>query len=139
MTEVNYNAQNQSLEITHRIFWDDLERLFKSKYDPKLRLGQGAETPNVEQYLADYLQKNFRLEINNKNLKINYLGKEYDQEVLLVYMEILKVKKLNSAKIHHTVMHSLFDDQRNITNFVIGKEKMGALTTPSEPTAQLSF
>lgn len=139
LTEVNFNQQNHSLEIIHRIFWDDFERMLKRQYDQKLTLGHGAETSDAEKYIAQYLQENFTLEVNGKKYKINYLGRGYEEEVMLVYMEVPKVKKLKSAKIRHTVMHQLFDDQKNITTFIVQKEKTGAFTTPSEPTAQLSF
>jgi len=143
LTEINFNEKNHSLEITHRIFWDDLERLFQEKYNANVKLGEDYETPDAEKFISDYLQKNFKLKINQKEVKINYLGREYERETLLVYMEVLKIKKLNTAQVTHSVMHQFFADQKNITNFTIRrdneKEKKGCITIPNQPIVKLEF
>jgi len=143
LTEINFNEKNHSLEITHRIFWDDLERLFQEKYNSKIKLGEDYETPDAEKFISDYLQENFKLKINQKEVKINYLGREYEKETLLVYMEVLKIKKLNTAEVTHSIMHQFFDDQRNMTTFIIRrdnkKEKKGCITIPSQAVTRLEF
>ncbi|MEH0157008.1 DUF6702 family protein [Limibacter armeniacum] len=114
VTNIDYNGENNSLEITHKIFMDDLEQAIEGIGGPKLQLGTKFEHPESEKWLSQYLQQHFTLTVNNKEVAFNYVGREADLSAIWIYREVLKVKKVKSLQIDCDFLTEQFDDQRNI-------------------------
>ena len=57
--QVNFNQKKQMLEITSRIFMDDLNDILKSKYNQKTHIGETSETPDDIVLMKKYILGNF--------------------------------------------------------------------------------
>lgn len=114
VTEIEHNEKNSSLQVISRVFTDDLEKVLKERFDPDLRLGKKVETPGVEAYLKKYLEQRFTVEVDGKPLKITFLGKEYENDMTLFYIEIPEVKGFSSIKVKNTMLLDMFEEQKNL-------------------------
>ena len=56
VTNINYSEKNDALQITSRIFIDDLEALLKERYEIDAALDTDKESPLVEDYIKKYLK-----------------------------------------------------------------------------------
>ena len=115
--EVYHNEDNRSIEISMKIFIDDLElsiqnageRSFKLlDIDPKL-----VEKAPIEKYLKD----KFRIKINGKSTSLSFLGFELDSDAMLCYLEAKKIKKIQNIEINNSIITEVYDDQVNLTHF----------------------
>ncbi len=126
VTQVDYNDKNKSLEITVRLFTDDLCIALEKTGAPNLKLGTQAEPPSANEYLEKYLQKHLQFVVNGKPVQFKYLGKEAQLDATWCYIEIEKVSNLKKLEVENTVLLSDFEDQTNMVNLNInGRKKSG--------------
>jgi len=129
LSEVVYEEKSKTIQVTHKIFMDDLERHVEESLKAKgkevnLKLGTSQEHPETDRYLAEYLAAHFKLLINGKAYKANFLGKEYEDVACWLYVEILNVPKPKSVDLTDSFLMDLYDDQSNLVNFTFHKRKV---------------
>lgn len=126
VTNVGYSEKEDALQITSRVFIDDMDAVMKERYDIYTELDTERESPLAEEYLEKYLRTKFVVEVNGEPRTYDYIGKKYDNNVVIFYLEIpqLKYPEVSSIQIQNEMLTDLFDDQQNIVHFKIdGKKK----------------
>lgn len=114
VTEIEYNEKEQSLQIISRVFIDDLEDVLKKRYNQDIKLGVRDETPGVRDHLEKYLQQKLNIQVNGKSVHLNYLGKEYENDMVLLYLEVPDVEDFKNIKVKNSVLMDLYEDQKNL-------------------------
>ena len=126
VTQVDYNAKDKSLEITVRLFTDDLCIALESNGAPKMELGTQAEPPSANEHIESYLKKCLSFIVNGKTTSFKYLGKEAQLDGTWCYLEIEKIGSIKKLEIENSLMLSEFDDQTNMVNLSVnGRKKSG--------------
>ena len=126
VTNVGYSEKDNALQITSRLFIDDLEQLLKERYDIKANLATDEESELAEEYLKKYLRAKFVVEIDGATRSYSYVGKKYDNDVVIFYLEVPEVElsEVKSIQIQNEMLTDLFDDQQNVVHFKVdGKKK----------------
>ena len=135
VTEVRFDEEVQSVQITERIFIDDLEEaLRKANNDGKFVLMDDSLISH--QYLKTYFEQNFVTTVNGKTISYDYLGAEVEDDVIWCYIEITGVESLQSIKLTNSIMTEVFDDQKNLVHFKIGGEKKSFILSNKEIVAE---
>ncbi|AIG30873.1 hypothetical protein IA01_10535 [Flavobacterium psychrophilum] len=127
--QVNYNQKKQMLEITSRIFIDDLNDVLKAKYNQKTHIGEPNEMPQDVLLMKKYLLDNFSVKINGKQKSINYLSKELEGNVVICYYNVKEISKIASVEFKNTALFDLNSDQQNIIQTTIYGKKQSLLLT----------
>lgn len=140
ITEVSYNTQAHAVQITVRLFIDDLEAAVRRESrQPELDLLAPAPGSTTDQLVSAYLQGRFQVSLDSKRQQWNYLGHEKEGPALIAYIEIEKARKFKSIEVRNGCMHEIYDDQNNIVNVNYqGTVKSLRLTT-DQPTGKLIF
>lgn len=115
--EIKHNAQAQSLEITHRIFLDDLEetlRLYSG--NEKLDVLKAEDRPTVHLALKEYLSENFEVSVNGRKLEYTYLGEETEDDLMWIYVEVAGVAEVDYIEIDNKLLTEVFSDQMNLVH-----------------------
>ena len=122
--QIDFVPEKKRVEITARIFMDDLNLALEQEFKVKTALGEKLETAEDGAFLKKYLAKHIRVSIDGKEKQILFLSKEIDNNVVIVYMKITDIKKFNSFKIQNNALLDLYSDQQNIiqTNFYNNKK-----------------
>ena len=126
VTNVTYSEKNEALQITSRVFIDDLEEVLKERYDIEANLDSEQESEITQEYLKKYLRAKFVVEVNGELRSYEYVGKKFDNDVVIFYLEIpeLKFSELKSIQIQNEMLTDMYDEQQNILHFKIdGKKK----------------
>ena len=124
LTEMQYNAKAKSLEISIRMFTDDLETaLTKANNGQKIMLG--GKNDNSEVVLNKYIQQHFAMLTPQKQKKaLIVLGKELEGDATWVYVEIPNSQELKAHILYNNLMQEVFDDQTNLVNLIyLGNKK----------------
>ncbi|MFT7164002.1 MAG: hypothetical protein ACI9CZ_000565 [Flavobacterium sp.] len=137
--QINYAPEKKMLQITARIFVDDLDKALEKKYNKKLHLGSEAESSAELPLLKNYLAEKFSIKINGKPGQMNFLSKELEGDVLVCYLSISGVSKINSLETSNSVLTDWNSEQQNITHFSILGEKQSFLFTESSTKQMLKF
>lgn len=121
-TEMNYNKSNKSIETSIKLFTDDLELALSSEYMSKVNLNTKEEIAISEELIEQYFVKNFNITINNQIKTATYIGREYEEDVIWVYLEYSNVKKIKEFEVTNSLLLESFDDQKNIFSIkILGK------------------
>lgn len=126
ITEMRYNAKGKTVEISLRVFSDDLEKALSANHQNKkfvLEINDKND-PFVEQYI----RKHFIItNPKNQNRNYQYIGKEKEGEAIWIYLEMPLNESLKGSKIQNDVLMEFFDDQTNIVNIFINTDKKSYL------------
>ena len=116
--QIEYNHDEQALQMTLHIFIDDLEEALRKQGADKLFIGTEREVEDADPHLLKYLEKNFLLQVNEQKATYDYIGKEVSEDLqgLWIYLEITGVDTVKTISVTNSILLEIFDDQKNITS-----------------------
>lgn len=139
VTQVNYVEEKESVQIISRLFIDDFENALKANYDENIVLAEKDEAEIIDTYIDKYLKKRLELIINDKAVTFNFIGKEYEGDIVRCYLEVEHVKSITSFSITNRVLFDLQKDQQNIVKTKINSKNKSVILTSENPNALLKF
>ena len=86
--EFSYNSKTKTFEISGKFFLDDLENGINKKYNTNLHFQDEKFKEKMNEAIKIYFIDYVKLKVNNKLLKVNYIGYEEDSEAVNIYLEI---------------------------------------------------
>ena len=129
VTQIDYVPNKKRIEITSRIFIDDLEKALNKKYKTKLNITSTNEISEAEEYIKAYIKEKIKISINKKPQVIEYLTKEVEGDVIIIYTKIAISKKINTFEVYNSLLTETFQDQQNIVHTNINSNKKSFLLT----------
>ena len=121
LCEIEYVKEQQSLQIALGMFIDDMEFTLNKNNDKILYLATPEEAPNIDEYYKKYLHQHFKIAVNERAESYEYIGKEYDNDVVRFYLEVTNIEHLNSLDIINSSLFRDFEDQQNIIKIKVKK------------------
>ena len=70
--QVDYFKEKKAVQITARLFIDDLEKALLKKYNKHFYITTKDEVADANSYIAKYLDEKLKIKINNKYTIITY-------------------------------------------------------------------
>lgn len=139
VTEINHNSQDKTIEISCKIFVDDMEAALKQNYKTPVDLSNDKQKELHDKLIADYIPKHFALSADGKGGKLNYIGFEKDKESVYCYFEIINVASVKKLDITNSILQDYIDKQINIMHITVnGNRKSYKLDYPNKQ-ASFSF
>ena len=136
ITNCEYNAQSQGLEISIRVFTEDLE----------LAIGEPIQnikpTASIEQdsAIVTYLKNHIAFKADKLELKTIYLGRETEYDITYLYMEIPTFPHTaKKFEIRQTILFDQFEDQSNILHLQLGEESKSLFYVAGETFKTVLF
>jgi len=125
VTNIEYYDKGQALQITSRLFIDDFEKVLEERYDVKTLLGTSEEIPNADVHIEKYLNTKFLVKINGEPVRYQFLGKKFDNDIMICFLEIpdVSLDQLESIEIQNELLMDFFEEQKNILHFKILEKK----------------
>jgi len=121
MTEIQHNKVAKTLEVSVRIFTDDLEKAIRKNYKAKVDLLNDAEKTNTDRLLKEYISSHVKLKVDGKDALLNYIGFEAQEGSIWSYFEIKDVASVRSLEVWNTILHDTQDKQVNFIHVKTGK------------------
>jgi len=139
ITKIEYVKEKNSLQIITKIFTDDIEDALQQRYDTSISLDTKKETEAVDEDLKKYLLQKMIIKVNGKTVRLDYIGKEYDTDMLVAYIEVKDVKELNTLEIENKILMEMFSEQQNIIHLKTPKSRRSLILDKDEPSGKLKF
>lgn len=127
--QINYVPQKKMIQITSRIFIDDLNDALEKRFHTKSYIGTDKETPQDEVAMQKYLAEKFSIKVNGIIKPMSFRSKEIEANVLVCYFRITDVSKISKLEIENSALTELNSDQQNIIQANISGEKQSLLLT----------
>ena len=119
LTEIEYVKEERSVQIITRIFIDDFENVLRNRFYEGLTLDTEKENIETNDYIEKYLKDKLKITINHKEFSFNFLGKEYEDDMILCYLEIQNIDRISSIRVENKLLYEMFPDQKNMVRFKI--------------------
>lgn len=118
VTEIKHNAKEQTLEISCKLFADDIEKDLKFISGSAVNLLAAQDSAKNQALLTKYFLKKLKLTADGKDLKIDFLGFEKEQGAIWCYMQVSSVKDFHKLCVETTVLYDFTPDQINIIHII---------------------
>ena len=129
VNQIDFVPMKKALEITSRIFIDDIDLALEKKFGKKLYLGTSKESSESLDFLKKYFKEKFFIKVNGQQKEIILLGKEVEDNVLICYFTVKEVDKITSIEIKDTVLMEIYDQQHIFHTTILGTKKSLLLTS----------
>ncbi|WP_296637197.1 DUF6702 family protein [Polaribacter sp.] len=139
LTQINFKSEAKAVQIIINVFMDDIELALNKKYDIDLQLTTKKELKNNDIYFEKYLKNKLNFKVNSKAKNFNYLGKEYDGDLVFFYLEIENINDVNSIEVSNQLLLDYFPEQQNLIKSKVGKKNKSVLLTKNESSTLLKF
>lgn len=137
LTEIRWNKDTEKLEISQKIFWDDLEIALSGYHNESIDFLNPANKEKLHKQIQSYLLTQNTIWIDNSVVPINLIGYEVEEDAAWFYLESEQVKKPTSLKVKNSLLINNFSDQKNVVQFyfetntpksiILGKEMVSAV------------
>lgn len=137
--QVNYAAEKKMLQVTSRIFVDDLNEAFKLKHKRTFAFENEQVSADDRTLLQKYFNEEFIISINDRKHRLNLISFEMESNVLICYLSIKDVPKVRSLQITNTILTNYVTEQQNIIQTNVYGNKKNLLLTVDNPSGKINF
>ncbi len=140
ITSLKFNDHSGSIEITMRVSANDLEKTINQINNLNIIIDDDDNMQSIDSLIFNYINKTIFLIINGKEYDLNWVGKEFETDIVWLYLEILDVnKKINKISSENRFLFSRFEGQLNIMNFYIHGKQKTVMAHKDKPVDTLFF
>ena len=139
-SNVRWVPENQQLQITSRFFLDDIEALMQKEVNAKIQFSPDSSKEEIDAFVARFYQENIHVKFDGISQEITYLGREYQDDLLVIYAEVNTTKKeFQQLEINASFLLDLLPTQQNIFHISFPKKKKSFLLTKKKNTLGFEF
>lgn len=136
---MNYNKETKSLEISLRVFTDDLEKTLQDWSAEKLYLGEKNESANSDILLKKYILNVLGIALDEKNIPLHFVGKEIEQALTWIYLETKNTADFDKIEVENRMLFQSFPTQTNLIHVNNKGEIKSLLLTKNNPAGELNW
>lgn len=137
--QVNYNAENKSLEVSIKTFADNLQAGLENAGYTNIFLGQENENPQTDTFITEYLNSKLKFAINGKLQPFQFIGKEMEDGVMWLYLEISEVAFFERFGVSCSLLTEVYETQSNIIQVEKNKQIKSILLNRKKTTGTIVF
>lgn len=120
VTEINHNAAGKTVEVSCKIFTDDLEGALKKSLHATVDLSSATQVERAGALVNQYVQQHLRLAANGKVLPLTFIGFEREAESVYCYFEGAGVPTLKKLDVTTSLLQDFTQEQINIIHATAG-------------------
>lgn len=140
LTQMQFEAKSQTVEISIRMFTDDLETALTRENGGK-PVQFGGPT-KLDQLLEKYVRKHFVMaDSQRKTRAYSYVGYEQEADAHWVYIEMpaAGADTFKNVVIKQDILMDLFSDQVNLVNIQYNQQKKTVVFRNNQPVQAVSL
>ena len=139
LTEVQHNEQAKRLEVSCKVFSNDLEAALEKNYRTQIDILKPGDRARIEPLIRDYLQKHFQVLVDGKPVSFQFLGYEIEEDAAWCYLEAGKINQVTRIEVKNDVLFAEHPTQTNLLHVTVkGRRQSTKLDNP-ESKASFSF
>jgi hypothetical protein len=139
VTEINHNAKDKTLEISCKMFAEDLEQILEKDYKAVLDITKDADKSRFDQYIPDYVGKRLSLSVDGKPVKLSYVGFEQEKESAYCYFQVDNVPSLKKIDVSNSLLYDYNEAQINITHVTVNGNRQSNKLVYPDKVSSFSF
>lgn len=120
VTEIQHNAGDKTLEISCKLFTDDLEKILRQNYKTAVDLVNVKDKAAMDRLVSDYVLKHFSICLEGKPVKLKFLGFEKQEEAVYSYWQVDNVAAVKKISISNSLLYDYKKEQMGIVHVIVG-------------------
>ncbi|MDG1398062.1 MAG: hypothetical protein P8P88_06710 [Polaribacter sp.] len=132
LTQINYKTESKSIQIIINVFMDDIESAINKDFNINLQLTTENELADNNIYFEKYLKQKLFFKVNDIQKDFNYIGKEYDGDLIFFYLEIENINSLETINVTNDILTTHFPRQQNLVKLKVDKTQKSKFLTKHE-------
>lgn len=137
--QIDYFKEKKAVQITARLFIDDLEKVLYKKHNKHIYITTKDEIAEANTLIANYLSEKLKIKINNKSQSLQFLTKEQEDNIVICYLKIPFKDNIKDLEITNTVLSDIFKEQQNLVHLNLNSNKKTLLFTNTETNQKLKY
>lgn len=139
VTDITYNEQEKTWQVSCRIFTDNLEDALKKIYKQPVDILHPKDKKTVEDLLTDYITKHLKIKLNNKWQVLDFIGYEKEEEAIWCYLEIKNAEPPKNMVIENTLLYDYILQQINMVHTDVKNKKQSSKVDNPEKEMRFDF
>lgn len=123
VVEMRNNPQAQRLELTCRMFTDDLEEGLKNEGFPRTFLTHPANKTVAAERVFSYLNHHLKVGINGQQVNFSPLGYEVKEDAVNAYLQVPFNGSLKKVEFNSTILYREHPEQTGIFHVLEGEKR----------------
>jgi len=118
-TQLKYKASNNVIQLSIKIFIDDLETALVERNVEGLFIGTEKESDDSSNHIDNYLKDVIIISAGTDTLMSEFIGKELSEDLAAIwcYLRFENVTDCTDLNVTNSILTEIFDDQKNIFSF----------------------
>jgi len=139
VTEMTFNSKTKSIEISCKMFAEDMEDVLKQNYKTGVDLSNNKQQSQNNKMVNDYIVKHLALNIDSKPVNYKFIGFEKDKESVYCYLEVLDVPAIKKLAVNNSILYDYKKEQINIVHVIINGNRTSTKLDYPKNQANFSF
>lgn len=133
VTEIEHNSAEKTLEISCKVFTDDFEKALRLSGKGYIDLLNPKYKAAMSPLVSGYIQKHLQLKVDNKNVALQFLGYEQQDEGIISYYQVNNISSFSKLDITDNILFEYKKEQISLLHVIVkGERKSTKLVNPDD-------
>ncbi len=133
VVEIEHNAAEKRLEISCKIFTDDLEKELRIEGNANVDLLTKNNKAAMDLLVRKYILRHFSIAADGKAVQLNYLGYEQQEEGIVAYLQVDTLINIKKLAVTDNILYEYAREQMGIIHITVnGIRKSYKLNNPED-------
>jgi hypothetical protein len=139
VTEINHNQKDKILEVSCKMFTNDLEAALEKMSKTRVDLSAAKDKPASDKLIGEYVGRHLRLQLDGKPAVLHFVGSEKENDGTWSYFQVNDVPVVKRIDVANDLLYDSFNQQIGIMHVTVnGQRKSSRLDYP-EANASFAF
>lgn len=139
VTEINHNTKDKILEISCKVFTNDLETVLERMAGTRVDLSSAASKTATDKLIDAYVEKHLRIRVDGKPVTLHFVGSEKEMDGTWSYFQVNGVQAVKRIDVADDLLYESFEQQINIVHVTVGSERKSTRLNRPEANATFEF
>jgi hypothetical protein len=139
VTEINHNGTEKTLEISCKIFTEDLENVLNKSANPKIEISNPKSKDQATKLINQYLSTHLQLRVNGQPVKMELLGFEEEKEATWSYLQVNNIPSVKKIEIDDSILYESFPEQINLVHVTVSGNRKSSRVNNPESLVRMEF
>lgn len=139
VTEIKHDAATNELQISSRIFADDLENVLKKQSRQAVDIIHPANRTQTDSLIAAYVSKHLVITVDGKAVKLHYVGYKIEEEAAWCFLEAENIKPFKQVHVKDDILYAEHPNQINMIHVILHDERKSTKLDNPNANADIVF
>jgi len=139
VTEVNHNTKDKILEVSCKMFTNDLEAALEKTTKTRVDLSATKDKAASDKLIADYVARHLRLRLDGKAAVLHFVGSEKEEDGTWSYFQVNDVPVVKRIDAVNELLYDSFTQQIGIMHVTVGGQRKSTRLDYPEANASFEF